>query len=258
MEKKRGNQVMAIAALFIAVIGLSLGFAAFSNTLTISSGATVNPSESNFDIDFTNANSTTGLPSGATLPYVTGGVPTASITNPAGLTVTNGTMTNSGEGSPLVSGLSAEFTEPGQSVTYNFYTMNTGHLVGYLREINFAGSISCSASEVTSSRTPATSGLVDEACKDMRIAITVDGTATQTYSNKGPNTTADANYHNAGTTAITGHSIATGAFHTVAVTIAYDKDTSVNNEAGNTVDGPVTVTFPSIRLVYRSVEGSNS
>ena len=37
MEKKRGNQAMAIAALFIAVIGLSLGFAAFSTTLTIKS-----------------------------------------------------------------------------------------------------------------------------------------------------------------------------------------------------------------------------
>ena len=35
MEKDRGTKVIAIVALIVAVVGLSLGFAAFSSTLTI-------------------------------------------------------------------------------------------------------------------------------------------------------------------------------------------------------------------------------
>ena len=41
MKKRRNNiQVMTIAILLVAVVGLSIGFAVFSNILTISSGAT--------------------------------------------------------------------------------------------------------------------------------------------------------------------------------------------------------------------------
>ena len=39
----RRNQSVTIAALIIAIVGLSIGFAAFSNTLTIRSSATVTP-----------------------------------------------------------------------------------------------------------------------------------------------------------------------------------------------------------------------
>ena len=39
-----------IAALCISVVGLTLGFAAFSNVLTISSGATVSPDRSDFKL----------------------------------------------------------------------------------------------------------------------------------------------------------------------------------------------------------------
>ena len=50
MERNRQTKVIAIVALCVAVVGLTLGFAAFSNTLTISSSATVTPNESDFKL----------------------------------------------------------------------------------------------------------------------------------------------------------------------------------------------------------------
>ena len=51
MEKDRSTKIIAIAALLIGIVGLSLGFAAFSNTLTISSSAEVTPDQSAFNVD---------------------------------------------------------------------------------------------------------------------------------------------------------------------------------------------------------------
>ena len=50
MEKERHVKILSIVALVVAIVGMTLGFAAFSNTLTISSGATVNPSSDEFKI----------------------------------------------------------------------------------------------------------------------------------------------------------------------------------------------------------------
>lgn len=50
MEKDRQVKVLSIIALLVAVVGMSLGFAAFSVTLNISSSATVKPSSDNFKL----------------------------------------------------------------------------------------------------------------------------------------------------------------------------------------------------------------
>ena len=48
----KNRQGLTIAVLIVAIVGLSIGFAAFSNTLTISSSASVNPSDENFIVQF--------------------------------------------------------------------------------------------------------------------------------------------------------------------------------------------------------------
>ena len=50
MRQNRQSKVVAILALCVSVVGLTLGFAAFSNTLTISSSVTVSPDSSDFKI----------------------------------------------------------------------------------------------------------------------------------------------------------------------------------------------------------------
>lgn len=55
MEKNRSSQIIAIIGLGIGIIGLSIGFAAFSNVLNIQSSANVKPDSSTMNIDFTSA-----------------------------------------------------------------------------------------------------------------------------------------------------------------------------------------------------------
>lgn len=50
MEKERQVKILSIVALVIAIAGMTLGFAAFSTTLNISSSATVTPSSDDFKI----------------------------------------------------------------------------------------------------------------------------------------------------------------------------------------------------------------
>ena len=128
MEKKRGNQVMAIAALFIAVIGLSLGFAAFSNTLTIKSSATVTPDASVFDVNLSSAAATTATDAIVPVKTHTGEEYAAGSYNATHFTATNATITNEalptnggGTTNAKIENLSVNFTEPGQTVTYSFY-----------------------------------------------------------------------------------------------------------------------------------------
>ena len=48
MERDRSAKIIAIVALCVAVVGLSIGFAAFSNNLTIKSNATVSPNQNDY------------------------------------------------------------------------------------------------------------------------------------------------------------------------------------------------------------------
>ena len=55
MDRDRSTKVIAIVALCVAVFWLSVGFAAFSNDLTITSEATVKPNASDFDVNFSSS-----------------------------------------------------------------------------------------------------------------------------------------------------------------------------------------------------------
>ena len=48
MRKNRQMQLILILAICVSIVGISLGFAAFSNTLTISSSAIVKPDQKDF------------------------------------------------------------------------------------------------------------------------------------------------------------------------------------------------------------------
>ena len=50
MEKTRQIKILSIVALVVAIAGMTLGFAAFSTTLSISSSATVTPNSDDFKV----------------------------------------------------------------------------------------------------------------------------------------------------------------------------------------------------------------
>ena len=52
MEKNRKFKILSIVLLVMAIAGMTLGFAAFSTTLSISSSASVTPNRDSFGVKF--------------------------------------------------------------------------------------------------------------------------------------------------------------------------------------------------------------
>ena len=225
MEKNRSSKVVAVVALVVAVFGLTLGFAAFSNTLVISSSAHVTPDESAFNVVFSSAAETVAAD------------PIEGIGSVEGVAGDNATITTDEDGNARrITGLKANFTAPGQTVTYTFYVRNEGSYIAYLRSIlykNISESVqqhkACSISEGAQT----TQGLVDAACKDIKISVKV-GSEEEKFES---------------TDTFKGHSLAVSGNETVVVTISYE-----NN--GNPVDGEMDVTFGDIELNYESVDAA--
>lgn len=101
MEKNRGTKILAIVAIIIAVIGLSVGFAAFSATLTINGTGTVKASSWQVRFENLSAVAKTGTATEVTAPTI------------------NTNDTNIGD-------YSVTLTTPGDSISYTFDVANNG------------------------------------------------------------------------------------------------------------------------------------
>lgn len=225
MERDRRARVIAIAALLLGVVGLSLGFAAFSNNLTISSSAEVTPDEGIFNVDFS---TTSGSVVAGTV------TPTLLPANgPAGFTGSDATIDNSGTNSASITGLHASFTAPGQSVTYSFYVRNAGELQAYLSSVTFA-EVTTGATKTCTAKANggATQALVNSACNGISLTLTLDSESF---------TTSKARAQFSGN-----HDLAKNAYEAVTVVIAY-------TDGSAQADGPFDVAFGDITLNYSSV-----
>ena len=221
MEKDRSTKIIAIAALLVGVVGLSLGFAAFSNTLTISSSAEVTPDASTFNVDF--SATTSGDKSEAPV------TPVLTPTGVEGFTATDGTIDNTSD--PKITNLHATFTEPGQKATYTFSAKNIGEYEAFLKSIVFSNVTGESSTKVCTPGTGTTATLVTAACEDITLSIKVGDEAVTTGS----------------VTSITNHSLAINANDPITVTIEYAA-------GGHRADGDFTVAFGAITLTYSSVD----
>ena len=221
MIRNRQVKIVSIIALVIAIAGMSLGFAAFSATLNISSSASVTPDSSTFSVGFY-PDSTAALAS----------APASLI----GANATGGataTYISVEEGISSIQGLNANFTAPGGTVTYGFYVGNSGEYDAYLRAINFNNVTGSTSKKVCTAGTGATASLVEAACDDITISVNVHGiTATSTNS-----TFAEKILYKK-------------TFEPITITIAYAAN-------GARADGPFSVEFGEISLDYSTVDGSN-
>ena len=217
MEKNRKIQIIAIVALVIGIVGLSIGFAAFSSVLNIQASANVKPDSSTLNVDFSSAEDKVEI------AEIT---PTAT---PNTLVTTNGVIDNSGD--PTISNLSATFTEPGQSVVYKFYAYNAGELNAYLKSIVFSNVTGQNATKICTAAQGTTDTLVQKACDKISVKVKV-GNELETTTGKA---------------SITGHALSKGNGELVTVTLEY--------EAGaDRADGDFTVAFGNITLNYSSVD----
>lgn len=215
MERDRSAKIIAIIALCVAVVGLSIGFAAFSNDLTIKSSAKVTPNAKDFDVNFSTINT-------SELAGTVSGVGTNSAT------AEDATIDNSN--SPTITGLKANFTEPGQKVTYSFYAHNAGKYVAYLNNVTYANVRGQSATKVCTpgERTDAT--MVEAACNGISVSVKV-GRDSFTGSNS----------------SIANHSLGLNTYEEVVVTIEY-------NSSASRADGDFDVAFGDIILTYGAVD----
>ena len=215
MKSKR-NYVLGVFV--VTILLMAIGYTAFNTGLNILSSAYVNPNSGDFSIVFSsesNRLSLTGVQYEKNNDHVDVGTPV---------------IDNTSTESPTISGLTANFVEPGDSVTYTFYTLNNGEYDAYLTKIIFSkfndNSIKkCTADDGTSTN------LVNKACSGIEMYITMENI--------------DDPIHY--TTNINNHILRKGASEQVQVTIKY-------KSGSDRADGPFTVEFGDIKLIYATID----
>lgn len=221
MEKQRQIKILSIVALLLAISGMTLGFAAFSSTLNISSSASVSPDSSTFSVEFFESMTSgykthNGGYSGGVLPMTMKGA-TASTAIVEGTSLSN---------------VNVQFTMPGQSARYDFYVGNVGEYDAYLTDIIYGNVSSYNMSKVCTPGEGATASLVASACDSINISITVgDVSVDETSSN-------------------INDLLMIGDMKEVSLNIFYD-------ENGALADGPFSIQFGDISFVYSTVASSN-
>lgn len=158
MVQSRSTKIIAVVALVVAVIGLSIGYAAFATTLTISSAAHVSPGN-NMDVVF----QTTAGEENTTVAGVLAGPGAGTDSNFKAdpLTINEQTAT----------GIKAYFTEAGQSVTYTFKVTNKTENAAYLNSVVINPTPSSCTAE-----TGTTQALVDKDCDNVTLSVKVGST----------------------------------------------------------------------------------
>ena len=213
MEHTRKQKLFVVLALVVAIASLSVGFAAFSVSLNISSQAIVSPSSDAFSVKFSSAQNS----------VVVEEIVPSSISD--GVNATNGVIDNSVN--PTIKNLSAIFSEPGQFVEYTFYVRNNGAYDAYLNSVNYLGDMICKAETGTSE------SLVQSACESISITVRVGATV---YKE---------------TTPVSGVKMTAGrSWMTVKIKLSYE-------QGGTSADGAFSIEFPSIGLVFSTIDDSS-
>ena len=108
MEKQRQIKILSIIALVLAIAGMSLGFAAFSATLNISSSASVSPNSDDFKVRFVGIN---GDDKAIVSAYSTSEKPDSGFISADGLSI---------------SGINVSMQKFGDGAQYSVYIENQG------------------------------------------------------------------------------------------------------------------------------------
>lgn len=171
MERSRRFKVLSIIALVLAIAGMSLGFAAFSSTLSISSSATVTPNSDDFKIKIYGYNQkkdfeTLVLEQSDTLNDLNfySDVQAQPINFDD---YSSGTIASIDNSTLSIGNISVNLPEPDDGVFYFFYLKNDGKYDAYLDLTKYASGFgkTCIPS------TDVTQDLFDAACKLININI---------------------------------------------------------------------------------------
>lgn len=240
MVKTQKTKMIAIIALVVAICGMTLGFAAFSNTLTISSSAIVTPNESDFNLKAYGVIDINGLADLANFSKYISDVSAKYMVVESGdasvaPTGTDAIIDNKGK-TITISNLSASFTGVNQRIVYYFIIKNEGLYKSYLdfSKFNFdddgifMGNVnSCGGKDGASST------LIEGACDSIY-------TEWQFYDSTFSRIEYDGMYE-----------IAPNDFIMLIGSIIYDKN-------GVLTDEPITINFDNIEIEFSSYSGENN
>ena len=224
MEKNNGK-IIAIVALVVAVVALSVGFAAFADQLTIDGNATAKMGDNPFDAN----NSDAGLNYKATTAEC------HDTENSSTSVITTGYSTGTLSGDTW-SGISVPLTKDVPSVTCTAVVENKTAYVAYLKGISANTAISCSSSGANATAN------ANNVCATVDLTVQVGSVATDKITSHGA-VQPTANNSTTGSVAANGEA-------TVTVTISYDP-TAVTDE-------DVVITLPTITHSYSSAARSGS
>lgn len=226
MEKDRSSKVVAVAALLVAVVGLSVGFASFSRTLNIESSAEVSP-VNNFNVVFSSEDDE--VLTGPIAPTLTPDTEDASVISASNAIIDN-------DGNPTISDLAVNFSEPGQKAEYNFY-VHPSVFDAYLRSVTFNSVAGDTKTKVCTAKDTedTTASTVEAACESISLKVEL----TDSNNTVTPFTATND--------AVKGHKVTKDTYAPVKVTIEYAAN-------GAVADGDFTVKFGSVVLGYSTVD----
>ena len=159
MEKERNTRVMAIIALCLAVVGLSIGFAAFTRNLNITfSESNVNIS-GDLDVRFL----------ASADPEDTSTIINAETSS--GTTASPATILGDGK---TIGGVWFTFNNNAQSVKYDFYIYNNSEYDAYLKSVEFLNYAGADQNKVCTALEGTNQDMVDEACDSIVAIIGAD------------------------------------------------------------------------------------
>ena len=218
MEKERATKKISIVSLLIAVVGLTVAFAAMSRTLTINGTATMDTAK--WDIYFDNL-----LPAD----------PTSAVTGEA-VVNTAPTITTGTDGAKTrIGDFAVTLTKPGDKVVYTFDVVNAGDINATL------GTLTKNAAD-TNKSTPTCTGKASDSAKREADAQTVCSNLIYTlkYTDGG----SDVQVNDALNMATVSNDVSTPTRRNMTLTIEYD------TEATELPSDDVEITGLDITLVY--------
>lgn len=218
MNNKNNGRTIALISLIVCVLGLAIGFAAYSGTVEIAHYPGLGPDKDSFMVEFS--------------PIA--GKPTSNIPDEI-YTIKPKVSSDKVKANAIIaknskiSGFYAEFNSPGQSVEYKFYAYNSGKYDAFLNGIAFTNVFGYySPKKCVSFNNDST---VQKACEGISISIKV-GQEAKVKSSM-------ANISN--------HLLPKKEAEEIIVTISYEKGSTVAHS-------PFRVYFGDIYLAYSTVD----
>ena len=230
MRRNRQAKVMAIVALCISVFALTVGFAAFSNTLTISSSATVSPDASDFKLVIYGADDADNIGDiDKTITSLTKSEPFSDPKRDAAVaTINNDTLT--------ISNLDVTFKEPGDYIAYYFKIKNEGEYDAYITKSDFESIINISNSKICKAVAGTTEQLVQQACDFISVDANLYDYSTFTSINSASMNSSDDFVK-----------IPIGSYASLIVEFNYAFSNAVR------ADGDFEVDFDDIKLTFSTI-----